>query len=228
MKGDATDIGIFSDNSQTMVFKLLEAAELVYLGSVNSVQKANQLYNKHLSEEIKSQLINILDNYALMKTWLINNYGGPSRIVGDIISNLSRKAKPSGGNRKDKFVFYSAITGAIQRLEKLSRANYINRAELESRLLSQSTLSSLVLLLPTSEHDLWVREMTMAGLDFKNPVEMETFNCFKKVCIIERNTNESSRTESTPQEFPPVSTKKHPLTRYSRFRMITQTLILRI
>ena len=136
-----------------------------------------------------------------MKTWLINNYGGPSRIVGDIISNLSRKAKPSGGNRKDKFVFYSAITGAIQRLEKLSRANYINRAELESRLLSQSTLSSLVLLLPTSEHDLWVREMTVAGLDFKNPVGMETFNCFKKVCIIERNTNESSRTESTPQEL---------------------------
>ena len=76
-------------------------------------------------------------------------------------------------------MFYSAITGAIQRLERLSRVNYI---------------------LPTSEHDIWVREMTVAGLDFKNPVGMETFNCFKKVCLIERNTNESSRSDPTPKK----------------------------
>ena len=130
-KGDAADVGIFSDNSQITVFKFLEAGELAYLGWGNSVQKANRLYNKHLSKEIKSHLINISDNYALMKTWLTNNYGGPSRIVGDIISNLSRKNKPLGGNRKDKFVCYPTITGAIQRLEKFLRAKYINRANLE-------------------------------------------------------------------------------------------------
>ena len=113
-----------------------------------------------------------------MKTWLINTYGGPSRIVGDIISNLSGKSKPVGGNRKDKFIFYSAITGAIQRLERLSRANYINKTELEACLLSLSILSSLVLLLLVSEHNIWVREMTVAGLDFRNPVGLETFNCF--------------------------------------------------
>ena len=79
-----------------------------------------------------------------MKTRLINNYGRPSRIVGDIINNSSKKSIPMGGNRKDKFVFYSAVQGAIQRLEILSRVNYIDRAELESCLLSQSTLSSLV------------------------------------------------------------------------------------
>ena len=137
-KGDAAAVGIFSNNSQTTVFEFLESAELAYLGWGNSVQKANRLYNKHLSEEIKSHLINISDNYNLMKTWLIKTYGGPSRIVGDIISNLSRKPKPVGGNRKDMFVFYSAITGAILRLEKLSRANYINRTELEACLLSRS------------------------------------------------------------------------------------------
>ena len=67
-----------------------------------------------------------------MKTWLITNYGGPSRILGDIINNLSRKSKPVGGNRKERFVFYSTITGAIQRLERLSRVNFIDRAELEA------------------------------------------------------------------------------------------------
>ena len=67
----------------------MEAAELAYLGWGNSVQKANRLYSKHLSEEIKSHFINISDNYSLMKTWVINTYGGPSRTVGDIISNLA-------------------------------------------------------------------------------------------------------------------------------------------
>ena len=59
------------------MFEFLEAAKLAYLGWGNSVQKANQLYNKHLSEEIKSHIINISDDYNAMKTWLISNYGGP-------------------------------------------------------------------------------------------------------------------------------------------------------
>ena len=33
-----------------------------------------------------------------------------------------------------------------------------------------------------------------------NPVGIETFNCFKKVCIIERNTTENSRSEPVPKE----------------------------
>ena len=32
----------------------------------------------------------------------------------------------------------------------------------------------------------------MAALYFRNPVGLETFGCFKRVCIIERNTNEST------------------------------------
>ena len=48
----------------------------------------------------------------------------------------------------------------------------------------------------------------MAGLDFNNPVGIKTFNCFKKVCIIERNTNESSRSEPTPKETMMIGVKK--------------------
>ena len=77
-----------------------------------------------------------------MKTWLITNYGGLSRIVEDIINNLSGKTKPAADSRREKFVFYSAITGAIQRLERLLRVNYIDKVELEYCLLSRSTLNS--------------------------------------------------------------------------------------
>ena len=204
-KGEATDVGVFSDNSKITVFKFLESAELAYLGRGNSIQKANRLYNKHLSDKIKFHLILLSDDYAMMKTWLITYSGGPSRIVGDIVGNLPKRAKQAPDNRKDQFSFYSVIIGAIQRLERLSSVSYINGAELESCL---STLSSLISLLPAPEYDLWVREMTVAGLDFRNPVGLETFVFFKKVCIIERNTNEISGPSPTVKITPTSNDRK--------------------
>ena len=37
-KGDAVDVGVFSDNSKVTEFQFLEAAELVYLGCTESQQ----------------------------------------------------------------------------------------------------------------------------------------------------------------------------------------------
>ena len=59
----------------------------------------------------------------------------------------------------------------------------------------QETLSSSISFLPPTEHDFWVREMSKNQLDFQNPEGLETFNCFKQVCVIERNTNENFRNE---------------------------------
>ena len=84
-KGYTAEVGIFSDNAKVTIFEFLEAAELAYLGWGNSTQEANRLYSKHLSEEIKSQLISMSDDYKKMKSWLIENYGSLSRIVGDIV-----------------------------------------------------------------------------------------------------------------------------------------------
>ena len=90
-KGYTSEVGIFSDNAKVTIFEFLEAAELAYLGWGNSTQKANRLYSKHLSEEIKSQLISMSDDYKKMKSWLIENYGSPSWIVGDIVGDLMKK-----------------------------------------------------------------------------------------------------------------------------------------
>ena len=90
-----------------------------------------------------------------------------------------------------KFGFFSAITGAIQRLERLSRVSFVDSGELEACLLSRSSLSNLISLLPSDEHDFWVREMSKNSLDFRNPEGLDTFNCFKRVCEVERNTNEN-------------------------------------
>ena len=74
--------------------------------------------------------------------------------------------------------------------------------ELEACLLSRSTLSVLIGLLPTTEHDLWVREMSKNLLDFRNPEGLETFNCFKRICTMERNTNENYQDDQGARSVP--------------------------
>ena len=115
-KGDTADVGIFSDNVTMTIYEFLEAAETAYLGWGNSTQKANRMYNKHLSEEIKNMLINMSDSYPEMKRWLIANYGGVSRIISDIANDLSRRVKPNPNNSAQRFSFYAGISGALQRM----------------------------------------------------------------------------------------------------------------
>ena len=57
-KGDTNDVGILSDNTQVTIYKFLNSAEIAYMGWGNSIQRTNRLYNRHLSEVIKSKLIN--------------------------------------------------------------------------------------------------------------------------------------------------------------------------
>ena len=116
-KSDSADVGVFSDNAKVTVYEFLESAEIAYLGWGNSVQKANRLYNRHLSDEIKSKLINMSDSYMDMKKWLIMNYGGVSRIISDILNDLNRRNKPSPANNNAKYSFYAYISGALQRME---------------------------------------------------------------------------------------------------------------
>ena len=57
------------------------------MGWGNSRQKANQLFNQ-LSEPIKAELEDISDNYAQIKTRLIEEYGTADRIISDIVKAL--------------------------------------------------------------------------------------------------------------------------------------------
>ena len=50
--------------------------------------------------------------------------------------------------------------------------------------------------------------MKIAGLDFKNLVGIEIFNCFKRVCIFERNTTKCSRSDPVPKEVQNTGVKK--------------------
>ena len=46
------------------------------------------------------------------------------------------------------------------------------------------------------------------GHDFRNPVGPDTFACFKRICIIERNINENHRENMIPNNNQSLSTKK--------------------
>ena len=193
-KGDVADIGMFSDNTKITVYEFLEAAEIAYLGWGNSIQKENRLYNRHLSEEIKAKLVNKSDSYADMKIWLVQNYGGVSRIINDIIGDLARRTKPNFSNNNAKFTFYALTSSALLRIERLSKVEGIDKLELDACLYSRATLSSLSLLLPSDAYTDWISEMTKAGMDYKNPEGEKAYVVFKDLCVIERNKSEGSRT----------------------------------
>ena len=199
-KGDSADVGIFSDNAKVTIYEFLEAAEIAYLGWGNSKQKANRLYNRHLSEEIKNKLINMSDSYPEMKSWLISNYGGLSRIISDIINDLSRKVKPGSSNNTQRFTFYAYICGALQRMERLSKVGGIDKVELENCVYSRATLNGLSLVLPPDTYADWITEMTRAGLNYKIPVGENAYKVFKNLCIIERNKSEGSREPERPNK----------------------------
>ena len=74
--------------------------------------------------------------------------------------------------------------------------------------MSRSTIASLANLLPSPEYDVWIREMTSAGLDFRNPEGSCTLDCFKKVCTIERNINENYRETSASAPSSSTSSRK--------------------
>ena len=69
-------------------------------------------------------------------------------------------------------------------MERLSRVSYINKVELEACLLSRSMLSSLVSLLPTTEDDLWVREMAVSGLDLGILSELKPLIALRKLVLL--------------------------------------------
>ena len=128
-----------------------------------------------------------------MKHWLILNYGGGSRIINDIINDLSRRSKPTPNNSNAKFNFYAHIFRALQRIERLSKVEGIDNLELETCLYSRAILSSFSLVLPPETYTDWISVMTKAGMDYKNPEGVGAYTVFKDLCIIKRNKREGSR-----------------------------------
>ena len=63
------------------------------------------------------------DNYALMREWLISNFGGASRILNDTVMALGKRKKPASNDRSDRYLHVSAILAALQRLKELICSN---------------------------------------------------------------------------------------------------------
>ena len=106
--GDIADVGIFSDNADKTVFEFLESFELGYIAWGNNSQCASKLC-KHLSDDLKDKLMTRSDNYALMREWLVSNYGGASGILNDTFMALGKQKKPADNDRSERYLHVSAL-----------------------------------------------------------------------------------------------------------------------
>ena len=98
--GDVAEVGVFSNNADKTIFEFLESFELGYIDWGNNRQRASKLL-KHLSEDLKDKLMTRSDNYAHMREWLVQNYGGAARSLNDTVMALSRRKKPAATYRAD-------------------------------------------------------------------------------------------------------------------------------
>ena len=190
--GDVANVGVFSDNGDKTIFEFLESFELGYIDWGNNCQPASKLYN-HLSDDLKDKLITRSDNYALMREWLVQNYGGAARIINDTVMALTRRKKPSLNDCSDHYLYVSAIIATLQRLEKLMCSNPSLGVELKDCLYSRNTLNSLTKLLISQDYDEYIKEMTRRDLDWRNPLGEETYKCFRYMCVMEKNMLEAAR-----------------------------------
>ena len=179
-RGDISNVGIFTDNADKTVYEFLDEIEIGLLGWGTSRQRAAQIYNRHLSEDIKSRTLDCSDNFIELKKWLVKEFGTPSRIIGDVISDLKSKPKPSLDDIKAKYVFYSNLGKSIARLDKLVRVPSIDIDDLESALYSRSTLNDLINVLPPNDLNQLRRQMVKRKLDWKNPSGIVYFAFLKE------------------------------------------------
>ena len=168
-KGDISNIGVFTDNAEKTVYEFIDEIEIGLLGWGTSKQRAAQIYNRHLSEDIKSRTLDCSDNFSELKKWLIKEFGSPSRIIGDVIADLKSRSKPPHDDVKAKYNFYSNLGKSFARLDKLVRVPSIDIDDLESALYSRSTLTDLINLLPPDDLNQIRRQMVKKKLDWKNP-----------------------------------------------------------
>ena len=202
LKGDSSSIGIFSSNAEMTVYEFIEQIDIAMTGWGTSKQKANQLYTKHLSEDLKTKTVKISQDFSGLKKWLIEEYGSPDTIISDILAGLSAKRKPTIGNRKERYIFFSEVCVGIARLDKLARVPNIDIDDLDTILYSRSTLRSLFKILPVHDLEQFKRIMLIKDLDWKNPLGIRSFSTFKKFCENERGIVEDYKNIDGPEGNP--------------------------
>ena len=157
------------------------------MGRGTSRQKASLLHGNYLSEDIKTRTTNVAESYSGLKEWLTEEYGRAERIVSEILAGMSRKRKPTPGNKKERYKFFSDISLGLVRLDKLTRTSELEFEAVENILYSRTSLKMLLELLPESDLDHCKRAMAQKRLDWKNPSGPRTFSFFKSLCETERN-----------------------------------------
>ena len=65
--GDLSGVGIFSNNTEKSIFEFFEDLQFGLTGWGTGEQRATQLFNNHLSENIKSQTQDISYSYSKLK-----------------------------------------------------------------------------------------------------------------------------------------------------------------
>ena len=185
------------DHTQT-IFEFLEDFEGAFITVGTSKRRANILHKKYLSSWISLQTSSLMNDYAELKSWLIEQYGAAETVAKTLVEYLESLKKPTGTD-SDRLTFYLTVSHTLTRLERLERHAQLSDLKVHTR--SWHILERLVAILPKEDDNLLMKVLRDNGLStrkLQGPYVLDHYKHFilSRVDDLKRNVERESKASS--------------------------------
>ena len=185
------------DHTQT-IFEFLEDFEGSFITVGTSKRRANILHKKYLSSWISLQTSSLMNDYAELKSWLIEQYGAAETIAKTLVEYLESLKKPTGTD-SNRLTFYLTISHTLTRLERLECHAQLPDLKIHTR--SWHILERLVAILPKEDDNLLIKVLRDNGLStrkLQGPYVLDHYKHFilSRVDDLKQNVECESKTNS--------------------------------
>ena len=147
-KSPEVSLKTFSGAGPQVVYEFLDDFERKFKGVATSKEKAEQLYNNYLADDIKTLTSSISTSYPELKAWLIKKYGDVMDTTDCIIAQWENHSKPKEKDYKARAEYFFGLVAMIQRINKMKDRKEIDEDELDSYITDKPFFKRLMKLLP--------------------------------------------------------------------------------
>ena len=169
----------FAGNKEQIVHEFIADFEAKYAAITTGSQRADILYRNYLTESLKNQVFKQKDDYAALKRLLIELYGHPEKIVGDILEGLLARKQPNAGDDRANYKYFSEIQNSIQRIERLMGTTEVDKKLMQEELHSRSTMTALCKLVNTGVKTRFVQMLSDRCLNTRLMATKHHYETFK-------------------------------------------------
>lgn len=173
------EVSTFHGDHKQTVHEFIEEFETAYNNVGQSKRRATIMHKKCLSPWIKSQTLHVSNDYQMLKSWLIEQFGDAMTVIDTLVASLECAKRPSPNNPKDRLAYYLNISNIIMRIERLRTTSPIPPPDIDAHLYSRPVLERLISVVTDLDEPKLNDAIRAAGLDTRKPQGRYTFGVYK-------------------------------------------------